>query len=193
MVARKMSTTQTTVAKSHPSPANAQSRVDRFLMIQLMKLQLRRRVSQPQVLVPRMDLYQDESLPSAYALFEVPGIAKESLKVIIMNSTLTIEGVRDSPLRTRLNEILQSRLASSDKEGRSVPLFTLSDEKYRGRELNFGIFCRQVQLPPGTQARDVRHELKDGMLLVTWPCPKFPTTDMPSSPISTTKTVSVSA
>ncbi|THH27188.1 hypothetical protein EUX98_g7000 [Antrodiella citrinella] len=140
-----------------------------------------------------MDLYEDNTLPQSYALLELPGLCEGSLKVVIANDMLTVEGVRDSPLRARLNEIIQSRGATAGREGHSIPLFTLSDEKYRSRELNFGIFRRQVQLPPGTQARDVRHELKDGMLLVTWPCLRSPETDMPASPLATAKTVSVSA
>ncbi|KAH8101745.1 hypothetical protein BXZ70DRAFT_931753 [Cristinia sonorae] len=172
MVARKMSSAQAAVAKS-PN----QSRVDRFLHMQLLKLQLRRRIDTPHVLIPRMDLFQDDALPSTYAIFEIPGVSERSIKVDVEDGLLTIEGMRGPPLRARLNDIIRSRVAVD--EDRCIPEFTLAEEKYRARELNFGIFRRKVQLPPGVKASDVRHELRDGMLLVTWPTGCTPTAISP--------------
>ncbi|TCD61373.1 hypothetical protein EIP91_008542 [Steccherinum ochraceum] len=163
---RMSSSSDSTVAKPR-SPANALSRVDRYLLLQLTKLQLRRRVAHSQPLIPRMDLYQDDSLPSAYALFELPGISEDCIKVDVCNDALTIQGTRGPPLRSRLNETLRSRIAPDDLRG--IPEFSLPDDKYRARELNHGLFRRVVQLPTGTKASDVRHKLQDGMLLVTWP------------------------
>lgn len=51
MVARKMSSKQTSVASQ--SGGRVTSHIDKYLSIQLTKLQLRRRVQQPQVLIPR--------------------------------------------------------------------------------------------------------------------------------------------
>ena len=98
-----------------------------------------------------MDLYQDENLPYFYALIELPGITRDSLKVDVQNDTLTVEGVRGPPLRARLNETLRGRIKARDT--RDIPEFALSDEKYLGRELNFGYFRRQVELPAGTKVR----------------------------------------
>lgn len=170
MVARKMSSAQTIVAKSHLATASRHSRIDRFLLQQLAKLQLQRRITTPQALIPRyvrrsaqqvldqtdnlmsrMDLYQDDNLPSSYALIELPGINEECLRVDVSNDLLTVEGVRGPPLRSRLNEILRARARTN--ESHNIPKFTLADEKYLGRELNFGIFRRKIQLPAGTKVR----------------------------------------
>lgn len=110
-----------------------------------------------------MDLYQDDSLPSTYALFELPGIGEESLRVDVQNDKLTVEGARGPPLRTRLNETLRSRAKAANAQ--FIPEFTLSDEKYLGRELNFGYFRRQVELPAGTKVRVIRVRINFVLIL----------------------------
>lgn len=98
-----------------------------------------------------MDLYKDEKLPMTFALFELPGISENALKVDVSRNTLTVQGARDPPLRYRLNQTLRS--ASPARETGESREFSLLDAKYASRELNHGCFFRQVKLPSGIEVR----------------------------------------
>lgn len=40
---------------------------------------------------------------------------------------------------------------------------------YMVRELKFGTFRREITMPPGVEAREIKAELSEGMLLLSWP------------------------
>jgi len=62
---------------------------------------------------------------------------------------------------------------------------TKSKEGYRS-EFRYGEFDREIALPPGTKAEDVKATYKDGILEVRLPCPDEQTPSATKVPISRT-------
>ena len=99
-----------------------------------------------------MDLYDDESLPQVTALLELPGIAREDMSVVVRDGKLIVSGQRNNPLASRLRTNTRSTRGAEARiarEGTPLP----RDAKYRNRELRWGRFRREIDIPAGTQVR----------------------------------------
>ncbi|EJF61852.1 hypothetical protein DICSQDRAFT_15894, partial [Dichomitus squalens LYAD-421 SS1] len=94
----------------------------------------------------RMDLCDDPANTHITAMLEVPGMKPEQLSV-------RIEGGR----------LIPTQNASSEPET-STP-----QPLYPVQELKYGKFRREIDLPVGVNASDIRSSLVEGMLTIQWP------------------------
>jgi len=88
------------------------------------------------------DIYTDER--SVVVKMHVPGIEADKIHIRVENTHLHILGERE------------------DKE-------EVKDEHYYHREIRHGSFERVLQLPCTISEKDVRADLKDGILTITLP------------------------
>jgi len=93
---------------------------------------------------PRVDVVSTGD--GYHILAELPGVPKENIRLEVDNDTLTIKGEK------------KAEYEDTDKSG----------EYYR-REIFYGTFMRQFQLPPGTDPKSVKSSFKDGILKVDIP------------------------
>ncbi|KAI0767278.1 hypothetical protein C8Q74DRAFT_1279301 [Fomes fomentarius] len=135
-----------------------------------------------------MDLYDDPGNPEVTAMLEVPGMKADQLSLRIENGRLIVEGERVCPrLHTSNSDTRDANSAPeprADATAESAPA-TL----YPTRELKYGKFRREINLPPGVNATHVRSMLAEGMLTITWPRNPAATggsaaTDLPGHPYS---------
>ncbi|TFK27776.1 HSP20-like chaperone [Coprinopsis marcescibilis] len=93
---------------------------------------------------PRMDLHEDATNNLVTATFELPGLKKEDVSIDVHNGRLTV---------TAENTI------SSDHDERG----------YAVRERRFGKLTRTLQLPTGIQEGEIKANMENGVLTVTFP------------------------
>lgn len=91
---------------------------------------------------PAVDIKEDEK--EFLITAELPGVAKENVKVSVDNGILTLQGER--------------RLEKDEK-----------NEKYHRVERSYGSFTRSFTLPEGTDGTKVSADHKDGVLSVHVP------------------------
>ncbi|OCH89570.1 HSP20-like chaperone [Obba rivulosa] len=105
-----------------------------------------RRALQPRGLtaVRRMDIHEDPKNNVVEATFELPGLKKEDVNIEVHNNRLTVSG-----------ETKQE----TDRE----------DSGYVTRERRRGRFSRTIQLPSGIKPEDVKANMDNGVLKVTFP------------------------
>ncbi|KAF8840836.1 small heat shock protein [Paxillus ammoniavirescens] len=93
---------------------------------------------------PRMDLHEDPESNTVSAIFDLPGLKQEDVRVDIHSDRLTVSGEK---------KVDQQR----DEAGYSV------------RERSYGKFTRTLILPQGTKPEDVKAKMESGVLTVTFP------------------------
>jgi len=93
---------------------------------------------------PRMDLHEDPESNTVAAVFDLPGLKQEDVRVDIHSDRLTISGEK---------QVDQKR----DEAGYSV------------RERAYGKFTRTLILPQGTKPEDVKAKMENGVLTVCFP------------------------
>ncbi|KAF9447946.1 small heat shock protein [Macrolepiota fuliginosa MF-IS2] len=93
---------------------------------------------------PRMDLHEDTEKNVVTAIFELPGIKKEDVHIDINNNRLTVWA--------------ENKMSEEHEEN-----------GYAIRERRFGKFTRTLQLPSGTQDKDIKASMENGVLSVTFP------------------------
>lgn len=158
--------------------------LDRMLArayIELMQKQKAQQKQKAGFFAPRMDLCDDPENTHIVAMLEVPGMKPEQLSVRIEGARLIVEGERTGPaLHTRNQTTSQttarafpppgsepnSAAPAADSEV-AVPPPELS--LYPVRELKYGKFKREIDLPAGVNATHVRSMLVEGMLTISWP------------------------
>ncbi|RPD52475.1 HSP20-like chaperone [Lentinus tigrinus ALCF2SS1-7] len=125
--------------------------LDRMLARAYIELQ-RQRIQQKRsgVFMPRMDLCDDPNNPYITAMLEVPGMKAEHLSVRIEHGRLIVEGERTADA------------VSPESEVATLALYPV-------RELKYGKFRREINLPAGVNAVHVRSTLVEGMLTISWP------------------------
>ncbi|KAI1792387.1 hypothetical protein LXA43DRAFT_972539 [Ganoderma leucocontextum] len=151
--------------------------LDRMLARAYIELVQKQKAQQKQkagFFAPRMDLCDDPENTHIVAMLEVPGMKPEQLSVRIEGSRLIIEGERTGPLHARNQTTMQTtRLfppsepnsaAPPDPEASAPP-----PSLYPVRELKYGKFKREINLPAGVNATHVRSTLVEGMLTISWP------------------------
>ena len=89
-----------------------------------------------------MDLYDDEASPNIAAMLELPGVDRRDLSLRVQGTKLIVHGERASPLAARLQ---QDSVAQRDA--------LLSSPNYKIRELKFGSFHREIDIPAGIEVR----------------------------------------
>ncbi|KAG6856705.1 hypothetical protein H0H87_001494 [Tephrocybe sp. NHM501043] len=95
-------------------------------------------------LKPRLDLHEDNQSNAVTATFELPGLKKEDVSIDVHNGRLTVSG--------------ESRVSSDRDEG-----------GYSIRERRFGKFSRSLQLPQGVKEEQIKANMDNGILSVTFP------------------------
>lgn len=92
--------------------------------------------------IPRVNISEDAA--NIYVAAELPGMAKEDVKITVTDGVLTLRGEKKSEAK---------------QEGRN----------YHRIERRFGEFVRQFTLPENAQDDAVRASFKDGILEITVP------------------------
>ncbi|GLB34862.1 putative small heat shock protein (HSP20) family protein [Lyophyllum shimeji] len=95
-------------------------------------------------LKPRMDLHEDPQKNEVTATFELPGLRKEDVNIEVQNGRLIVSG--ESKMSTERDE-----------------------SGYAVRERRYGKFSRTLQLPAGVKESDIKANLDNGVLTVTFP------------------------
>lgn len=96
-------------------------------------------------LLPAMDIVDDEK--HFKVELEIPGMDEKDIKVAINNGVLTIKGEKST--------------SKQDK-----------DKNYMSREIKYGMYERNIQLPEGIDVQNASASFKKGMLWVN--IPKMP-------------------
>ena len=91
---------------------------------------------------PSLDIYQDKD--NVYAKVALPGVDPENIKVSIENSILTLE-------------------SSHEKKSE------IDEKNYYRKEIRYGSFRRNVQLPAHVQGDKADAEYDSGILKITVP------------------------
>lgn len=146
-----------TSARSQHSvdPRLALARIIQFQRLQ--REQALRLRPEPHTYIPRMDLYDDEDQPHVAAMLELPGVDRRNLTLHVESGKLVVHGERGSPLSARMLAI-----------GSAAP-GTFTPRHFKMRELKFGSFHREIDIPDGIETKHINAELNNGMLLITWP------------------------
>ncbi|KAK7683772.1 hypothetical protein QCA50_013148 [Cerrena zonata] len=161
---------------------------DKIIATRYLQMQKKRRdmMSKPvaRTYIPRMDLCDDENMPRIFAAIELPGIERDSLTLQVINEKLCVEGQRAMPLKHVLsgypypnrNGSYQSLSRSQlppisiiNEHGQEIENHDQTTPRYTTRELAFGKFKREIELPQGTISTQVTADLVEGMLYVSWP------------------------
>ncbi|PPQ84935.1 hypothetical protein CVT25_004448 [Psilocybe cyanescens] len=93
---------------------------------------------------PRMDLHEDTEKNLVTATFELPGIVKDDVNIDVHNNRLTV-----------------SAESKQDKE--------FQENGYAVRERQFGKFSRTLQLPTDVKSEEIKANMENGILTVTFP------------------------
>ena len=86
-----------------------------------------------------MDLYDDEDQTHVAAMLELPGVDRRDLTLHVENGKLVVHGERGSPLSARMLAI-----------GSAAP-DTFTPHHFKMRELKFGSFHREIDIPSGIE------------------------------------------
>ena len=95
----------------------------------------------------RLDVHEDEKKIVVHC--EVPGMDKEDVHVDLEDNTLTISGKKENRVEKR-------------------------DDTHSYFERSYGSFKRSLTLPEGVTEKDIKGELKDGVLVVNVTKPEPP-------------------
>ncbi|KAH9474407.1 Small heat shock protein C4 [Psilocybe cubensis] len=93
---------------------------------------------------PRMDLHEDSEKNLVTATFELPGLVKENVNIDVHDNRLTVAA--------------ESKQASEYQEN-----------GYAVRERQYGKFSRTLQLPKGIKSEEIKANMENGILTVTFP------------------------
>jgi len=119
--------------------------------------------------IPRMDLVDDPSSSHYSAVFEIPGINKDSISLGIRAGKLFVVGRRHAPyLKPAKLEAATPNATQSDPDILALEAMQRT-LRIPVRELRYGNFQRHVDIPAGIKESDIKAILMDGLLTVTWP------------------------
>ncbi|KAK7049487.1 hypothetical protein VNI00_005518 [Paramarasmius palmivorus] len=117
------------------------------------------------VWVPRSDVYLDSHTDFFIAMFELPGVRKEDIKVTVEEGKLNIEGQRYNTFKV----YAQSADEWIDCEPPAEPGNDPPVVRKLVDELRYGSFRRSFQLPQNVTVEDLRVIVSNGILYVQWP------------------------
>jgi len=121
--------------------------LDRFLdeAVRAQNTPLNQLEDQPtRLLKPRMDLHENPEKNLVTATFELPGLTKDKVNIDVHNGNLIISG--------GVSE-------STEKE----------EHSYVIRERRSGRFSRTIKLPEGTDPKEIKASMENGILTVAFP------------------------
>ncbi|KAJ7705188.1 HSP20-like chaperone [Mycena metata] len=93
---------------------------------------------------PRMDLHEDPKANTVTATFELPGLKKEDVQIDVHNGRLSVSA--------------ESKISTEHE-----------NDGYAIRERRFGKISRTLQLPQGVKETEVKANMDNGILTVTFP------------------------
>jgi len=93
---------------------------------------------------PRMDLHEDPKANTVTATFELPGIKKEDVQIDVHNGRLSVSA--------------ESKISTEHE-----------NDGYAIRERRYGKISRTLQLPQGVKESEVKANMDNGILTVTFP------------------------
>ncbi|KAJ7711440.1 HSP20-like chaperone [Mycena metata] len=93
---------------------------------------------------PRMDLHEDPKANTVTATFELPGLKKEDVQIDVHNGRLSVSA--------------ESKMSTEHE-----------NDGYAIRERRFGKISRTLQLPQGVKETEVKANMDNGILTVTFP------------------------
>ncbi|EIW76405.1 small heat shock protein [Coniophora puteana RWD-64-598 SS2] len=102
-----------------------------------------REVTARQPFRPKLDI-KDGTDNTVAATFELPGLKKEDVNIQLHNNLLTVSG--------------QTNASVEREEG-----------GYAVRERSFGSFERSLRVPEGVKDEDIKANMQDGLLTITFP------------------------
>ncbi|EIW76398.1 HSP20-like chaperone [Coniophora puteana RWD-64-598 SS2] len=102
-----------------------------------------RDVSARQPFRPKVDIHEDAN-NTVTATFELPGLKKDDVSIQLHNNRLTVSGETN---------------VSSERE----------EDGFAVRERSFGQFERTLRLAEGTKEEDIKANMQDGLLTITFP------------------------
>ncbi|OSC98328.1 HSP20-like chaperone [Trametes coccinea BRFM310] len=104
----------------------------------------RRDNNAPRAFRPSIDIHEDKEKNLVTATFEVPGLKKEDVNIDVHNNVLTVSG--------------EQKQSEERKE-----------EGYVVRERRYGRFSRSIPVPQGIKPEEIKANLENGVLTVTFP------------------------
>ncbi|KAL0574070.1 hypothetical protein V5O48_007879 [Marasmius crinis-equi] len=147
---------------------------------------------------PRMNIYDDPMNEKIVATFEVPGVPQSAIRVTVRNGILTFEGKRQMDIQPLGPDAQWTFTKKQDAREYDATTKLSPDAKYSDMEvdndqdslsggeadsgdqadpfprvvcseLRFGLFKRELKLPPGVERAHVDVTLLNGMVKITWP------------------------
>ncbi|KAH9900707.1 HSP20-like chaperone [Cubamyces lactineus] len=98
----------------------------------------------PRVFRPTIDLHEDKEKNLVTATFELPGLKKEDVNIDVHNNVLTVSG------------------ESKQSEEHTDHGFVVKERRY-------GKFSRSIPVPQGIKPEEIKANLENGVLTVTFP------------------------
>jgi HSP20 family protein len=111
--------------------------------------------SQTQAWTPAVNVYQVGK--RLHVCMDLAGIDRDKIDVRIEPGRLTVNGVRNAP---------EPRPASASPAG---PASQEPAMKIHSMEIDYGAFCRVIQVPQGIDLDNVQSEYRRGILWITLP------------------------
>ncbi|KAJ6584829.1 HSP20-like chaperone [Mycena capillaripes] len=97
-----------------------------------------------QAIRPRMDLHENAEKNTVTATFELPGVKKEDVQIETQPGLLRVSAESKMP-------------EEHNKDGYAI------------RERRFGKFARTLQIPQGVKEKEIKANMENGVLTVTFP------------------------
>ncbi|KAI8992722.1 HSP20-like chaperone [Trametes punicea] len=98
----------------------------------------------PRAFRPTVDIHEDKEKNLITATFELPGLKKEDVNIDVHNNVLTVSG--------------EQKQSEERNEG-----------GYVVRERRYGRFSRSIPVPQGIKPDEIKANLENGVLTVTFP------------------------
>ncbi|KAI0655801.1 HSP20-like chaperone [Cubamyces menziesii] len=98
----------------------------------------------PRAFRPTIDLHEDKEKNLVTATFELPGLKKEDVNIDVHNNVLTVSG------------------ESKQSEEHNDHGFVVKERRY-------GKFSRSIPVPQGIKPEEIKANLENGVLTVTFP------------------------
>ncbi|CDO76667.1 hypothetical protein BN946_scf184752.g5 [Trametes cinnabarina] len=98
----------------------------------------------PRAFRPSVDIHEDKEKNLVTATFELPGLKKEDVNIDVHNNVLTVSG--------------EQKHSEERKE-----------DGYVVRERRYGRFSRSIPVPQGIKPEEIKANLENGVLTVTFP------------------------
>ncbi|KAL5536107.1 hypothetical protein ACEPAF_4212 [Sanghuangporus sanghuang] len=93
---------------------------------------------------PKVDIFESQEQNRVTAIFELPGLSKENVKIDAQNGRLVVSGEQQ-------------------------PLKDVEEKGMVHRERSYGRFSRSIPLPQGVKPQEIQAQMENGLLTLTFP------------------------